>query len=616
MEEISSDSADELLNKKQKKSKKKAKAATNNAKSSTAATANPTANNGTVKKATVLELLELQARARAIRSQLALEPVTKIELDDSDVENVNDASELAQPVAEQPTGSVAAVLDEAQATSTRPQLELAEPIALEPVQRPIRLKRNFRTRNTDNDDDGQGEDAAGEKSTNEPEEQRDNGDDTATNGTAKDASPKIPEKERSLSPDIIPIIKEPEILCISSSDESDHDDEKTRSGSYIKMPTASKENRPETEDEIFLRKVKESALGKNTAANGNEPETAPAGDAANTVDAQSIKKPDDETGKNATGGENSNVVSDLNKNPPKAPEPDPEPEEGEIIEDDVEEALTVVNIDDSSNSSHDSKSSQSSGSSSGSSSHSSNSSRARDDGKLPETGEINTANTSANSDIMELKAETSEVPIDDAKNGAAIEAKVQNESIADEEEDDDIIDLGKDEDLDFDMAPSNESPPKKRKTDKEVADEPATSSAVCALTLCIRTRSTDTLKKIARTSKMMVAFDVPASSIRSTQHCASCAIIKSINLFSNFYPIQNDSWGTRWLRGRKVSTVLATSKLASKVRSKIKEKKVKSTETKLIEEPVEVEKPPEVELPSNIEVGSVEHYNELTKNII
>ncbi|KAG5681349.1 hypothetical protein PVAND_010793 [Polypedilum vanderplanki] len=41
------------------------------------------------KEMTMLELLELQARARAIRSQLALEPVTKIELDSDDDDEEN-----------------------------------------------------------------------------------------------------------------------------------------------------------------------------------------------------------------------------------------------------------------------------------------------------------------------------------------------------------------------------------------------------------------------------------------------------------------------------------------------------------------------------------------------
>lgn len=75
---------------------------------------------------------------------------------------------------------------------------------------------------------------------------------------------------------------------------------------------------------------------------------------------------------------------------------------------------------------------------------------------------------------------------------------------------------------------------------------------------------------------------------------------------------QDESWNKRWLRGDKVSKVLATAKLANKVRSNIKEKKTKASEA----HKVEVVEPPKVEAPSiqpDVEVGSVEHYKELTK---
>lgn len=73
----------------------------------------------------------------------------------------------------------------------------------------------------------------------------------------------------------------------------------------------------------------------------------------------------------------------------------------------------------------------------------------------------------------------------------------------------------------------------------------------------------------------------------------------------------DQSWNKRWLRGSKVTKVLVTSKLASKVRSKRMEKK--SMEAKKIEEcePKKPETP--VEVPTNVEVGSVDHFKELTK---
>lgn len=66
------------------------------------------------------------------------------------------------------------------------------------------------------------------------------------------------------------------------------------------------------------------------------------------------------------------------------------------------------------------------------------------------------------------------------------------------------------------------------------------------------------------------------------------------------------------MRGDKVSKVLATAKLANKVRNKNKEKKTKPIVVQNIEEP----EPPKETAPVillNIEVGSVEHYKELTK---
>lgn len=68
------------------------------------------------------------------------------------------------------------------------------------------------------------------------------------------------------------------------------------------------------------------------------------------------------------------------------------------------------------------------------------------------------------------------------------------------------------------------------------------------------------------------------------------------------------------MRGNKVSKVLATAKLANKVRSKIIENK-KSKAVAKSQEPVvaEVPKEPEPIVPPDVELGSVEHYKELTK---
>lgn len=77
---------------------------------------------------------------------------------------------------------------------------------------------------------------------------------------------------------------------------------------------------------------------------------------------------------------------------------------------------------------------------------------------------------------------------------------------------------------------------------------------------------------------------------------------------------QDESWDKRWLRNSKVSKVLATAKLANKVRSKIKERKSKPMP--VAPPPPEETEPPKKDIPetpADVEVGSVEHYKELTK---
>lgn len=168
MEEISSDTGDEATSKR-KKLKKKARSA----KSTTGG------KNGAEppkKEYSVLELLELQARARAIRSQLALEPVTKIELDsDNSSSSSGSDGEEQKKSKKVPAGS--------------------KDIPQETQPKRVRLVRNFRKRNSDEDE--------------EP-----------NNESKMDSSPK-----RDSSPDVVTIIPEREILCISS--DSSDDDGKT-----------------------------------------------------------------------------------------------------------------------------------------------------------------------------------------------------------------------------------------------------------------------------------------------------------------------------------------------------------------------------------------------------
>ncbi|XP_055914401.1 nucleolar protein dao-5 [Eupeodes corollae] len=161
------------------------------------------------KQFSVLELLELQARARAIRSQLALEPVTKIE--------VNTDSEEEGPPKQRPPSAAAARKKSSKTTNgsssngksseagkktSNSTLTVIIPNGEPAVpSKRIKLKRNFRKQT-------QGEENSYDESKSTETDNR------------KTTEEVVPKKEaRSPSPDVIPIVAVPETLCISDSDE-------------------------------------------------------------------------------------------------------------------------------------------------------------------------------------------------------------------------------------------------------------------------------------------------------------------------------------------------------------------------------------------------------------
>ncbi|BFF98668.1 nucleolar protein dao-5 [Drosophila madeirensis] len=206
-------------------------------------------NNGNENKASggqisVLELLELQARARAIRSQLAMEPITKIEVkSDDDEEEESQASKTTtkekekrsgkSSVPEKRSSSSSAATEKRSSSSRVPdkrksseqtarkepqQTAAAESSRKEtaPRQR-IKIKRNYR------------------QPTKSPEKIVAPAVTTATIVTedaAKDSS-------RSASPDVIPIPTETETLLISDStdDEAPQQSTKEVAKPAVKEPT-------------------------------------------------------------------------------------------------------------------------------------------------------------------------------------------------------------------------------------------------------------------------------------------------------------------------------------------------------------------------------------------
>ncbi|XP_060652505.1 LOW QUALITY PROTEIN: neurofilament heavy polypeptide [Drosophila nasuta] len=155
----------------------------------------------------VLELLELQARARAIRSQLAMEPITKIEVksDDEEEETTKRSSEKeksrekrshrsSEQSSSKRKSSEQSRREQAQTNGSKPKETTAPAPA--PAQKKIKIKRNYRTSTKTPEK----EVTPVEKTTSQPQKSQDKSD-----------------RSRSASPDVIPIPAEPETLLISDS---------------------------------------------------------------------------------------------------------------------------------------------------------------------------------------------------------------------------------------------------------------------------------------------------------------------------------------------------------------------------------------------------------------
>lgn len=109
---------------------------------------------------TMLELLELQARARAIRSQLALEPVTKIDLgsDDDDEEGnltKNKGQSLADDKLKEPSPVAIATpttkhIEKKRNDSHERRIVVPPPPPAKPT-KPLKLKRNYKTQTSQGD---------------------------------------------------------------------------------------------------------------------------------------------------------------------------------------------------------------------------------------------------------------------------------------------------------------------------------------------------------------------------------------------------------------------------------------------------------------------------------
>ncbi|XP_055635062.1 clumping factor A isoform X2 [Toxorhynchites rutilus septentrionalis] len=219
LDEISSDSdvdTKQLLNAKNSNSMGTKKKRRKNMESNTDDKIEKNGNKKHEKEMTVLELLELQARARAIRSQLALEPVTKIELDsDQEAGNGSDTNDI------RPSKSSEMKENSNAADCYNSENSRQSPAKKQPKR--ILLKRNFRIRQV-GDDDGTEETAqkpihtASEDVT---KRSRSKSEEKADEPQHDPVVNREGSQERDSSPEVIPVIPSPETLCISSDSEEE-----------------------------------------------------------------------------------------------------------------------------------------------------------------------------------------------------------------------------------------------------------------------------------------------------------------------------------------------------------------------------------------------------------
>ncbi|KMZ00230.1 uncharacterized protein DDB_G0286299 [Drosophila simulans] len=200
LEEISSDSD---IGQESRKTKKKIRSKKTN---------NGNENKESGGQMSVLELLELQARARAIRSQLAMEPITKIEvksdddIDELPVKKVQRKEKEKRSPKKTDSGKRKSQESARAAPNSQPDSSSKEQ---EAPRKRIKIKRNYR------------------QTSKSPEKERKPPTSTPSPEklVASNDLNKLPRsKSRSASPDVITIQTEPETLLISDST----DDEATK----------------------------------------------------------------------------------------------------------------------------------------------------------------------------------------------------------------------------------------------------------------------------------------------------------------------------------------------------------------------------------------------------
>ncbi|XP_005187116.2 ABC transporter F family member 4 [Musca domestica] len=279
LEEISSDSEIEGGTSKKGKKKKASKLEDKNkagAKNDPQKSAEKNEEEGQI---SVLELLELQARARAIRSQLALEPVTKIEVD-SDKEDGPDRDEQSSSKkSKKPHKSDKN--ERKRTSSTRESQDSSNNISRSSDKesetrktKKVKLKRNYRNSSAHNNEDEEGEKTKSTETTaNETSISKDNDASekrTANSSSQQESVEKIKKEKasRSPSPDVIPIVAEPETLLINdSSDEETGKNRQTDESAKIEEPLQKEGGKDRKISEMEDGEVDEYGEGREKTSN-------------------------------------------------------------------------------------------------------------------------------------------------------------------------------------------------------------------------------------------------------------------------------------------------------------------------------------------------------------
>uniref|UniRef100_A0A182JB95 Uncharacterized protein n=1 Tax=Anopheles atroparvus TaxID=41427 RepID=A0A182JB95_ANOAO len=514
------------------------------------------------KEMTVLELLELQARARAIRSQLALEPVTKIEIDSEHEEDGRQGDIDTDDEGKQGTQKRTAAKDGVGAAGSgengKPMKQ--EQNAQQQTKR-VRLKRNFRIRQV-GDDDEEELDPSSNPSESAREKSADNAveivETTPQETVTVEEKEKSPENDNTVDAEKLPEAEKPETAGEPVDD----------AGPKV----AETENVEETsKDPIPVAAAESTSSPTRDADRESSPEVIPVEASPETLCISS----DSEEERLAKQRASIFVpnIDELDRQakqqaPASSPKPveDTEPEEGEISEDEAEVPAPaeepVQTVED----------------------------------QLT-TDKENPSDPNTSAVPMETEADQKENAIEG--NGAAANDKNVDSSTQEVVEQETA---GKD--TTADSAEIHNLSSGSDESDSESGDSSSSSS----------------------TEEEQTKTEPPKldTSAQDDEDIVEIHDSGDENLLLDEKPAEEEekSWNSRWLKSNRVAKVMAASRLGNKVREKLKKKKQIQQAEQLEQATTEATEPAQpspkaaepataVELPSNVELGSVEHYREL-----